>query len=96
MTLTIQTKVTITIMMATVLKQITAYVEKFPRLIEKITQVIRYATTKASRNIFFQNIKDSYKTAVLVEAIVTNTTDHTSHNEPTHRNNRNSLNSPNM
>ena len=44
------------------------YVEKFPRLIEKIIQVIRYATTKASLNIFFQNIKDSYKTAVLVVA----------------------------
>ena len=81
MTLTLQTIVTITIMMATVLKQITAYVEKFPRLIEKITQAIRYATTKASRNIFFQNIKDSYKTAVLVVAIVTNMTDHTSRNE---------------
>ena len=75
------------------LKQITAYMEKFSRLIEKITQAMRYTTTKASRNIFFQNIKDSYKTAVVAVAIVTNMTDHTSRNEPTHRN---SLNSPDM
>ena len=82
MTLTLQTVVTITIMITTVLKQITAYLEKFSRLIGKITQAIRYTTTKASRNIFFQNIKDSYKTAVLAVSIVTNTTDRTSHNEP--------------
>ena len=96
MTLTLQTIVTITIMITRVLKQIMAYVEKFPRSIEKITQAIRYATTKASHYIFFQNIKDFYKRAVLAGAIVTNTTDRTSRNEPTHRNKRNSLNSPNM
>ena len=70
--------------------------EKFSRLIEKITQAMRYTTTKAGRNIFFQNIKDSYKTAVVAVAIATNMTDHTSRNEPTHRNSRNSLNSPDM
>ena len=96
MTLTLQTIVTITIMITTVLKQITAYVEKFPRLIEKITQTIRYATTKASCNIFFQNIKDSYKTAVLAVAIATNTTDQTSRNKPTCRNSRGSPNFPDM
>ena len=96
MTLTLQTIVTITIMITTVLKQITAYMEKFPRLIEKITHAIRYATTKASRNIFFQNIKDSFKRAVLAVAIATNTTDRTSRNEPTCRNSRGSLNFPDM
>ena len=96
MKLTLQTIVTITIMITTVLKQITAYVGKFSRLIEKITHVIRYTTTKASRNIFFQNIKDSYKTAVLAVAIATNMKDHTSCNKPTHRNSRNSLNSLDM
>ena len=96
MTLTLHTIVTIAIMITTVLKQITAYVEKFPRLIEKITQAIRYTTTKATHNIFFQNIKDSYKTAVLAVAMTNNMTDHTSRNEPTHRNSRNSLNSPDM
>ena len=94
MTLTLQTIVTITIMITTVLKQITAYVEKFSKLIEKITQAIRYTTTKASCNIFFQNIKDFYKTAVLAVSIATNMTDRTSRIEPPHRNSRNSLNSP--
>ena len=96
MKLTLQTIVTITIMITTVLKQITAYLGKFSRLIEKITQVIRYTTTKASRNIFFQNIKDSYRTAVLAVAIATNMKDRTSCNKPTHRNSRNSLNSLDM
>ena len=96
MTLTLQTIVTITIMITTVLKQITAYMEKFPRLIGKITQVIRYATIKASHNIFFQNIKVSYKTAVLAVAIATNMTDRTSCNEPTRSNSRSSLNFPDM
>ena len=78
------------------LKKITVYMEKFSRLIEKITQAMRYTTTKAGRNIFFQNIKDSYKTAVVAVAMATNMTDHTSRNEPTHRNSRNSLNSTDM
>ena len=96
MTLTLQMIITITIMITTVLKQTTACVEKLPRLIEKITQAARYMTTKASRNILFQNIKDFYKTAVLAVAIATNMKDRTSRNEPTHRNSRNSLNSPDM
>ena len=96
MTLTLQTIITITIMITTVLKQITACVEKFPRLIGKITQAIRYMTTKASCNIFFQNIKDFYKTAVLAVSVATNMTDRNSQNEPTHRNSRNSLNYPDM
>ena len=94
MTLTLQTIVTLTIMITTVLKQITAYAEKFPRLIEKITQVVKYMTTKASHNTFFQNIMDFYKTAALAVSIVTNMTDRTSRNKPTHKNNRNSQNYP--
>ena len=96
MTLTLQTIVTLTIMITTVLKQITAYVAKFPRLIEKITQVVKYTTTKASCNILFQNIKDFYKTAALAVSIATNITDHTSRNKLTHRNHRNSQNCPDM
>ena len=96
MTLTLQIIVTIMIMIRTVLKQITACVEKIPRLIEKTTQAVRYKTTKASRNILLRNIKDFYKTAVLAVTIATSTTDGTSCNRPTHRNNRNRQNYPDM
>ena len=40
--------------------------------------------TKASRNELLQNIKYSYKTAMLVVAIVTNTMDHTNLNKQAH------------
>ena len=85
MILTLQTIVTLTIMITTVLKQITA-------CIGKIAQTVKDMTTKASRNIFFQNIKDFYRTATLVVSIATNTTYRTSRDEITHRNNRNSKN----
>ena len=49
----------------------------------KAVQVVKAATTKISRNKLFQNIKKSYKTAVLAVNIVTNTTDHTNRmNQP--------------
>ena len=94
MTLNLQTIVKLTIMIITVLKQILAYPKKFPKWIEKITQAVKYTTTKTSRNILFQNIRDSYKTAALAVSIATNTTHRTSCNELTHRNNRNSQNYP--
>ena len=62
------------------------------RLIKKAVQATKYLTSKASRNILLQNIKDFYKTAALAVSIATNMTDHTSCNELTHRNNRNSQN----
>ena len=94
MTLTIQTVITITIMLGTFLEHITACVKKIPRLAEKITQAAKSTITKASRNEFFQNIKDSYKTAVPAITIVTNTKDHTSRSRQTHKNNRNRQNYP--
>ena len=94
MTMTLQIIVTLTIMIITVLKQIVTYVNKFPKWTEKITQAVKYTTTKASRNILFQNIKDLYKTVVLAVSIATNKTDCTNRNELTHKNNRNSQNYP--
>ena len=52
--------------------------------------------TKASRNELLQNIKDSYKTAMLTVAIVTNTTDHTNLNKRAHRSNGNMQKHPAM
>ena len=43
---------------------------------KKTVQTVKSMITKASRNELLQNIKDSYKTAMLVVAKVTNMTDH--------------------
>ena len=94
MTFTLQTLITITIMLATFLEHIAAYASKFPTLAERTAQVVKSMITKASRNRLFQNIKDSYKTAALAITIATNTRDHTSRNKQTHKNNRNIQNYP--
>ena len=94
MTLTLQTVITITIILATFLEHITAYAKKITQLAEKIAQSVKSKITKASHNRLFQNIKDSYKTAALAITIATNTKDRTSRSGQTHINNRNRQNYP--
>ena len=94
MTLTLQTVITIAIMLATFLEHIMACAKKIPKFAEKIAQALKSMITKASRNGLFQNIKDSYKTAALAITIATNTKDRTSRSRQTHRNNRNRQNYP--
>ena len=94
MTLILQTVITITIMLATFLEHIVAGALKIPKLAEKIAQAVKSTITKASRNGLFENIKDSYNTAVLAITIVTNTKDRTSRSGQTHKNNRNRQNYP--
>ena len=94
MTLALKTVITITIMLISFLEHITAYAKKIPKFAEKITQAVKSMITKASHNKLFQNIKDSYKTAVLVITIVTNMKDRASRSGQTHINNRNRQNYP--
>ena len=61
---------------------------------EKTVQVVKSMMTKAGRNKLLQNIKDSYKTATVAVAIVTNMKDRTNLNKRTHKNNRNMQNYP--
>ena len=96
MPLTLQTVITITIMLATFLEHITVYAKKIPKLAEKIAQAVKRTIAKASHNGLFQNIKDSYKTAALAITIATNTKDCTSRSGQTHINNRNMQNYPDM
>ena len=94
MTITLQTVITITIMLATLLEHVIVGAKKIPEFVEKIAQVVKNTITKASHNRLFQNIKDSYKTAALAITIATNTKDHTSCSRQTHKNNRNRQNYP--
>ena len=76
--LPLQVMIAIAIIITAILEHIIAYVKEIPGAANKAAQVVKSTTTKASRNKLFQNIKKSYKTAVLVITIATNTTKRTS------------------
>ena len=81
--------IAIAVIITTILEHIIAYVKEIPDSARKATQAVKSTTTKISRNKLFQNIKKSYKTAVLAITIATNTIklnasmkDHTSWTHP--------------
>ena len=80
MTLPLQTLITVIIMLIAILEHITTYVKEIPKIAKKTAQAVKSTIIKASRNELLQNIKDSYKTAMLAVAIVTNATDCTNLN----------------
>ena len=82
------------IMLIAILEHITTYVKEIPKLAEKTVQVVKSTITKASRNELLQNIKDSYKRAMLAVASVTNMTDRTNLNKQAHTSNGNMLKHP--
>ena len=94
MTPTLQTIITVIIMIITSLEHITAYTMKIPTAARRTVHTIRSTITKASRNEFLQNIKDSYKTAPLAITIATNTKDRSSRRGKANENNRNMQNFP--
>ena len=87
----LQTLVTVIIMLITILEYMTTYANEIAK---KTVQTVKSTITKASRNELLQNIKDSYKTAMLVVAIATNTTDRTNLNKQAHTSNGNMLKHP--
>ena len=74
----LQTLITVIIMLITILEYMTTYAKEITK---KTVQAVKSTITKASCNELLQNIKDSYKKAMLVVAIVTNTTDRTNPNK---------------
>ena len=56
---------------------------------KKTVHTVKNTITKASCNILLQNIKDSYKTTMLVVAIATNMMDRTNLNKGAHTSNGN-------
>ena len=94
MTLTLQTIITVIIMIITSLEHITAHAMKIPTAARKTAHTITSTITKVSHNKFLQNIKDSYKTALLAITIATNMKDRTNHRGKPNKNNRNMQNFP--
>ena len=81
-------------MLIAILEHITTYVKEIPKLAKKTVQAVKSMIIKASHNKLLQNIKDSYKTAMLVVAIATNMMDHTNPNKWAHTSNGNMLKHP--
>ena len=65
MALPLQAVIAIAITITTILEHIIAYVQEIPETTRKATQAVKSMTIKISHNKLFQNIKKSYKTAVL-------------------------------
>ena len=88
-----QALITVAIIITTILEHIARYVKELPGIAKKTAQAVKSMTMKASRNQFLQNIKDSYKTAVLAISIATSTTDGTNRRKQPQTPNRNAQNS---
>ena len=90
----LQAMIAIAIIIITILENIIAYVQEIPEITRKAMQSVKATTTKISCNKLFQNIKKSYRTAVLVINIVTSMVDHTNRMNQLHTTNRNTQKSP--
>ena len=82
----LQTLITVIIMLITILEYMTTYTKEIAK---KTVHTVKNMITKASHNVLLQNIKDSYKTAMLAVAIATNMTDRTNLNKRAHTSNGN-------
>ena len=75
----LQAMIAIAIIITTILEHIRIYIQEIPIVGRKTTQVLKIATTKINCTRFMQNIRKSYRTAMLAITIVTSMTNHTSH-----------------
>ena len=91
---TLQTMITIAILISTVLEHIKIHIQEIPAVARNITQLAKTAITKISHTRFMQNIRESYKTAKLVVTIATSTTNRTSHTILQQTNNNNKQKHP--
>ena len=89
----LQAMIAIAIIITTILEHIKAYIHEIPET-RKTTQALKSITTKFSRSKLIQNIRESYKTAVLPITIVTRTTDRNSHTNQLQTANRNKQKTP--
>ena len=93
-TLPLQTMIAIAIIITTLLENIIACVQEISKTMRKAVQAIKATTTKISCNKLFQNLKKSYKRAVLAVNMVTNTMKLTSHMHQPHTTSRNTQKTP--
>ena len=91
MTPSLQTLVTVIILIIAIVKQTTTQIKKIAK---KATQVIENATKEASRNKIIKNIKDFHRTTMAAITIATNTTDRTNHKKQVQINNKTTRYSP--
>ena len=92
--LPLQAMIAIAVIITTILEHLRENIQEIPEIRRKETQAVKSTTTRISRNKLIQDIRKSYKTAVLMINIVTNMMDRTSHRTQHQTVNRNTHNTP--
>ena len=87
----LQTIITIVILIATMLQYTRSYMQGIAR---KAMHAVKSTTTKINRSNFTQDIRKTYKDAVLAITIATRMTDHTNRTKQHKTTNRNPENFP--
>ena len=90
----LQTIIAIAIIITSILEHIRLYIQEIPEMLRKTTQVVKLMTTKIGRTKLLENIRKSYRTAMLAITIATSMTNRTNHASQQQINNNNKQNSP--
>ena len=93
-TFPLQALIIIIIILTTSLELRTAYAKKTSKLAKKTVQAVKNTITKASHNKLLQNIKNFYRTTMLVITLATNNNSHTNRNGQIHTVKENTQNYP--
>ena len=80
---TLQTMITIAILIAAVLEHIKAHIQKIPALVRAMTKLTKRVFRRINNTRFIQNIRESHSRARLAVTIMTGTTSRTSRTTPT-------------
>ena len=74
----VQAIIAIAIIITKIMEHIRTYIQEIRAVARKTTQALKFVTTKTNHSKLMQNIKESYRTAMLAVTIATRTTNHTS------------------
>ena len=74
----LQAMLAIAIIITTIMEHIQVYIKEIPVVTRKTMQALKSMTAKISCSKLMQNIRESYRTAMLAITIVTRTANHTS------------------
>ena len=90
----LQAIIAIAIIITTIMENIKTYIQEIPAVKRKTMQASKFVTTKINHSKLMQNIRESYRTAMLAITIATRMTNRTSRISQQQTNNRKKQNTP--
>ena len=75
----LQAIIAIAVIIATILEHIRMHIQEIPEILRKTTQAVKLVIIKSSRTKLLENIRKSYRTALLAISIATRMTNRTNH-----------------